>query len=772
MRFINGNWLVQEGYQLHFPTAIYEYVIEEDTLTLYAPCKKIHGRNDTLDGPMLTIQLSSPRPGILRVHTDHFQGACTPQPNFVLKEEKGSVSIEDQSTSITLQTANLTAVINKLTWEIVYYVDDRPVTATREKSLGYVRAVTGKTYIKEELDLGVGEAVYGLGERFTSFVKNGQSIDIWNEDGGTSTQQAYKSIPFYVTNRGYGVFVNHPEKVCFEVASERVSKVQFSVEGESLEYMIIAGPEPKKIVERYTALTGRPTLPPAWSFGLWLTTSFTTDYSEETVTYFVDGMRERDIPLHVFHFDCFWMKEFEWSNFVWNERIFPEPENMLQRLHEKGLHTCLWINPYIAQKSPLFQEGKEKGFLVKRKDGSVWQWDLWQAGMGLVDFTHPGARDWYTSYLRRLLAMGVDSFKTDFGERIPVDVVYDDGSDPHKMHNYYTYLYNKTVFDLLLDVKGEQEAIVFARSATVGGQQFPVHWGGDNSSQYESMAESLRGGLSLSLGGFGFWSHDIGGFENQATPDVYKRWIPFGLLSSHSRLHGNSSYRVPWLFDEEAVDVLRQFVRLKCSLMPYLYEKAFEASTTGVPMMRPMFLEFPQEVGCQGLDRQFMMGDALLVAPVMDPHGEVDVFFPEGRWTHFLTNEVVEGGRWHHFTYDYSNLALFVREGSMIAVGSRDDQPAYQYDENVTLHLFLTAKEEQKEVTIRLPNHEVGAKFRLQSQNGHVTITPIISKFPYQLLVRGEGNLTIGYGATMEKQEFGYRITPEQPDRPVIFSYT
>lgn len=215
---------------------------------------------------------------------------------------------------------------------------------------------------------------------------------------------------------------------------------------------------------------------------------------------------------------------------------------------------------------------------------------------------------WYQGKLRSLLEMGVDCFKTDFGERIPIDVVYQDGSEPVSMHNYYAFLYNRCVFELLKEVKGQQEAVVFARSATAGGQQFPVHWGGDSSASYISMAETLRGGLSFAMSGFSFWSHDIGGFENTAPADVYKRWLAFGLLSSHSRLHGSGSYRVPWAFDEQACDVARYFVQLKCSLMPYLYAKAVEAHEDGTPVMRPMVFEFEDDPACQTLDMQYMLG--------------------------------------------------------------------------------------------------------------------------------------------------------------------
>ncbi len=252
--------------------------------------------------------------------------------------------------------------------------------------------------------------------------------------------------------------------------------MQFSVESEYLEYFVIDGPTPKAVLDRYTRFTGRPALPPAWSFGLWLTTSFTTNYDEATVNSFIDGMAERNLPLHVFHFDCFWMKAFQWCDFEWDPLTFPDPEGMIRRLKAKGLKICVWINPYIGQKSPVFKELQEKGYLLKRPDGSLWQWDKWQPGLAIYDFTNPDACKWYADKLKGLVAMGVDCFKTDFGERIPTDVQWFDGSDPQKMHNHYAHIYNELVWNVLKDTVGEEEAVLFARSASVGAQKFPVHW--------------------------------------------------------------------------------------------------------------------------------------------------------------------------------------------------------------------------------------------------------------------------------------------------------
>lgn len=760
MKFTDGYWQMRAGVTPHFPAQVHEVEVEPDTLTVYCPTRRLTHRGDVISLPLLTLRFSSPLPNVIRVQICHHQGRRPKKPEFELYPQPTPVEIIDTPQAATMTSGRLSVRVEKEgNWRVDFKDSERVITSSGWRGVGYIETAEG-VYIHEQLNLGVGECVFGLGERFTPFVKNGQVVDLWNEDGGTSSEQAYKNIPFYMTNRGYGVFVNHPELVSFEVGSEKVERVQFSVSGESLDYFFIYGPSPKEVLARYTALTGRPALPPAWSFGLWLTTSFTTNYDEATATSFIQGMADRDVPLHVFHFDCFWMKEFQWVNLEWDRRVFPDPDEMLQRLKARGLRVCLWINPYIAQRSALFAEGLEKGYLVKRPDGEVWQWDKWQAGMGLVDFTNPDACRWFVGKLSALVDMGVDAFKTDFGERIPTDVVYFDGSDPVRMHNYYTHLYNKTVFEMLEAKLGQGEAVVFARSATTGGQRFPVHWGGDSTATFESMAESLRGGLSLSLSGFGFWSHDMGGFEQTASPDVYKRWCAFGLLSSHSRLHGSQSYRVPWLFDEEAVDVLRFFTKLKCRLMPYLFNAAREAHESGIPTMRAMILEFPDDPGCDTLDRQYMLGESLLVAPVFTADGTVDYYLPAGHWTHFLTGQVVEGGRWVREKHDFLSLPLLVRPNSIIAVGSQDTRPDYDYGDGVTLQVYELADGAAVSVTIPSLVGEVAAIFSASRQGRTITMTPQGAAKQWQTLLVGMKTIEAVDGGTAESSSKGVLVTP------------
>lgn len=600
MKFTNGYWMIRDGVDALYAREAYELAADATTesLNVLAPTSVVRGRYDTLNLPTFNVDITTPAEGVIRVCAEHWQGA-TEYPGFPLNADEpgnrdyvtvqangnGDGEVGVNGADVTLTTGGLTVkVVKGAPWNLTFIGEDGKVlTESAGKSLGRFKLgaesnVTAQpvsefgvtmdgsardesdVFIAIQLHLSVGEDVYGLGERFGAYVKNGQSVDIWNEDGGTASEQGYKDIPFYMTSNGYGVLVNNRGHVSFEIGSEN---------------------------------------------------------TEATINSFIDGMAERDIPLAAFHYDCYWMREFHWCDFEWDKRFFGDIESTLKRLHE------------------------DKGYLVRKPNGEVWQTDFWQAGMGLVDFTNPAAREWFKDKVKALLNQGVDAIKTDFGERIPRDVVWYDGSPKLSMHNWYTQLYNQAVFEAIEETYGKGNACLYARSATVGGQQQPVHWGGDCESTFNGMAQSLRAGLSLTSSGCGFWSHGIGGFEG-AFPDpaVYKRWVAFGMLGSHSRLHGSTVYRVPWLFDEEdekngvalvpgqtAVDVVREFTKLKLELMPYVYQLGLQPHVNGTPVMRSMFVEFPDDPACRTLDRQYMFGPSMLVAPVFTYSGEVSYRF-------------------------------------------------------------------------------------------------------------------------------------------------
>ena len=610
------------GTEAMYPLTVMDVRTEPDALVVVGYNKYVNHRADTLDGAVFTARFTSPMPDVIRVQITHFKGRRPRLPVFDLDYSLSNPDVEIGRDGVHtwLKTGDLSVVVPvEGNWRVDYLRGGRPLTSSEHKAIGLFKR-EGKTYLREQLTLQPGETIYGLGERFTPFVRNGQSVDIWQEDGGTNSRSRTRTFRSISAARVWRAG-EQPGLVSYEIASHHVTRTQFSVEGHSLDYYLFGGPTPKAALEQYTALSGRPALPPEWSFGLWLSTSFTTNYSEADVMANIDRMESLGIPISVFHFDCFWMKELTWCSFLWDRENFPDPEGMLRRIHDKGIKVCVWINPYIAELSPLFDEGMEHGYLLQTPEGDVYQVDDWQPGMGLIGFTNPDTR-LVCQQAARLARHGRGHVQDRLRRAHPDQCPLLRRQRSERMPHFITYP------DRIRRWKGQGagEAVVFGRSATWQSEvSGPL--GRDSSSAYVSMAETLRGncrwGCAVRL-----WSHDISGFIDTATPDLYKRWVAFGLLSSHSRLHGSSSVRMPWLFGDEAVDVLRHFNNLKKRIMPYLMDAAREARDHGWPMARAMVLEFPDDPACKYLDMQYMLGAALLVAPIFSDTSQVTYYLP------------------------------------------------------------------------------------------------------------------------------------------------
>ncbi|KAG6853200.1 hypothetical protein C0991_006149 [Blastosporella zonata] len=706
-------------------------------------------RTNVMAGPVLSVRVHSPTQGVIGVKIDHFTHV-EPFPNIPLFPDAQPIpDVSIKRDELSLSTGGLTAVITENPYTITFKSPTRTLTFAGEKhqalydvpskwtlnSASNTSCLTNDPgsnptpaplppvvrYINSELNLSPGELVYGFGEQFAALVKNGQAIKVWNQDGGTSSEQAYKCVPFYITNRNYGVFINHPGEVEVEVGSEKVSRVGVSVAGSSLEYFIIYGETPLEILERYTRITGRPALLPSWTYGLWLSTSFLTDYSSETVSGFLQGMQERDCPVRVFHLDCFWMKQYEWCSFTFDPENFPDPKKYLADIKEKyGVKICVWINSYVSQLSPIFKEGVEGGFFIKRTDGTPWQWDLWQPGLAIVDVTNPAARQWYSDKLTALLDLGVDTFKTDFGERIPhADVVFHDGSDPMRIHNTYSVIYNEMVFDLLKKRFGEGEAV------------------------------------------------------GHPPPEIYQRWVAFGLFSSHSRLHGSSSYRVPWNYGEDAAKSMSKFLEAKHRLMPYLYDLSITANTKGYPLQRAMFLEFLGDRTTHYLDRQYMFGPSLLVAPVFVPvEEEVEYYVPAGRWTSFFQPErTIQGPAWVKEIVPIDDIPVWVRPGTVLLLGPQGKgRPDYDYSEGIEVQLYELADGESYEANVpRGKGSEIVGVVRAEKSSGEIKVTisggntevATISVFSGGITVKSVVGGSLGTGA-------GIRVDVEKGSKEVV----
>ena len=474
MKFSDGLWLNQRGFDVSYAVQAYDVTTTKNSIKIFATSSAIWNRAMTLGGVAFEITYTAVAPDMIRVHICHHKGSLQNKPQFELNLPEGYVpdDIHEEDGFVSMTAGHTTLKIKKGTdgWDVSFSRDGKRLTGGGWRSTSYIQenkfhrdarlAVqtdddffnypqdAHNTFMREQLTLDVGECVYGFGEKFTTFVKNGQNVENWNSDGGTCSEQSYKCIPFYITSNKYGVLVNTADKVSFEVASDTINKVSFTVPGEELDYFFIGGENLQEVLVNYTNLTGKPALPPAKTFGLWLSTSFTTTYDEETVTSFIDGMAERDIPLQMFHFDCFWMKEYQWTDFEWDLDQFPDPPAMLKRLASRGLGLCCWINPYISQKSKLFDIGMEKGYFIKNPDAAFPDRPV-AAGHGDRRLHQSGSCQVVRCRRAEAVRNGCHRDQDGLRRKNPHQAVYYNGADPIHMHNYYTYLYNKTVFEVL-----------------------------------------------------------------------------------------------------------------------------------------------------------------------------------------------------------------------------------------------------------------------------------------------------------------------------------
>ena len=551
------------------------------------------------------VALSAVAPRVVRVRVTAGPLGAAKKFSYVIgRPDTGPWSVDAAANRVTLRTAHLVVEVSLDPWQITYRTTDgrllthevpddanfagqrfgpRPGFQVESGPNDPARRVLG---VVETLLLDPEDHFYGSGERFTRLDLVGRTVRIWNRNSyGARSELAYKNLPFVVGSRGYGIFVDVPTAVTFHLGSASNRAYTVEAAGEELDYYLIAG-TPKEIVSAYTELTGRPAVPPEWAFGLWASTCF-VQFTTASVLEIARRLRAEGIPCDVFHLDSFWQRALMWCDFEWDSARIPDPKHLLAELHREGFHNCLWINPYVSLQSALYREGATHGYFLRRPDGTVYHPVVWsqrtERGMGLcaiVDFTNPAAAAWYRGKLEAQLALGADSFKPDFAEEIPDDAVFANGLTGAEMHNPYPLLYQKEVFDATR--AHASRVVAWSRSAAPGVQRYPGHWSGDPECTFLDLANTLRGGLAAAMSGLAYWSHDIGGFWGDPSPDLFVRWAQAGFLSGLSRYHGATA-REPWRFGDEALRIFRLYARLRSRLVPYLVAYGWQASKDGVP---------------------------------------------------------------------------------------------------------------------------------------------------------------------------------------------
>jgi alpha-D-xyloside xylohydrolase len=533
------------------------------------------------------------------------------------------------------------------------------------------------------------EALFGLGEHFGPLNRRGQAFASWSVDAfGVRSDRAYKNVPLLLSSAGYGVFFDMTGPLYYELGQASVAAWQVTARADHLRAYLIVGDGVAPIMQAYHRLTGKPAVPPDWSFGFWI--SRWGYRNRDEVMTVARRMRSERVPCDVIHIDPYWMRYHEGhhGDLEWDESAFPDPKGMIAELKALGFKLSLWESPYVPLDSEMCAEGERRGFLLKSKSISTSPSGGGQGGgvalvhgfakpSAAVDFTNPEAIDWFKAKNRKLLEMGVAVIKTDFAEDMPDDAVPHDGTSAEQLHNLYPLLYQRAVFEATQAVHGY--GLIWGRSGYAGSQRYPVHWGGDPGCTFEDMAASLRGALSWILSGAAFASFDMGGFfgipvpTDPPSPELYVRWSQMGLLFSHARAHGHTAPREPWAYGEPALSIFRRYAQLRYRLLPYLYAAARRAPE-GVPLARPLVHDHPSDPTTWHIDDEYFLGPDLLVAPMFVPRGRRDIYLPVGGWYDYWTDQRFEGARWIAYDAELETLPLFVRAGAVIPMG-----PELQY---------------------------------------------------------------------------------------------
>jgi alpha-D-xyloside xylohydrolase len=646
----------------------------------------------TMEGP---LDVSFFSPGIVR-----FRFEVQPEPDYgilVSSPESTNINITPNNEKYILESNGLTLEIQTSPFKFrLLSGEETKVESSTDRLIIGPNRLHAFAHSDDEwfvsLALDSNEPIYGLGEKFGYLNHRGELITSWNQDSlGVSAEASYKNVPFAWSPKGWGIFIHTPARVIHGVGYSPWSHRSYivKVEDYNLDIFFIIGDTPQEIIERYTHLTGRTSVPPVWGYGTWMARAFYRTADE--LLDVAKKLRNRRLPSEVILLDGrAWHKPETRFDFRWDPDRYSDPDAFVQTLKDMNFRLCLWEYPYISTLNPLFTELAEKGFLLRTKTGKpyIHKWlpepfDTYMPHLmpsGIVDLTNPEAYQWYLEAHKTLFDIGVAVMKPDYGESIPEDTIAFNGDTGKRLHNVYSLLYNRCVFEATQKY-GDGKAMVWGRSGWAGSQRYPIQWGGDPQCDWEGLVGSIHGALSWGMSGAPFYAHDIGGFAGDSlNAELYIRWTQTGVMSSHTRFHGTSP-REPWEFGEDAEEIVREWLDWRYRLIPYLHDCAVEASQTGMPVMRAMPLVFPQEKTSWGFEEQYMLGPSLLVAPVTKSGGCVEVYLPKGGWYDIWTGERLQGPASINYQAPLNQLPIFGREGTILPLG-----PSIQHTDEIQQH--------------------------------------------------------------------------------------
>ena len=671
---LNGYWPVRMQ-MLDFPDAAYENdpelkiridLISPRTARIRMFTSPVIPDSRDKDDPMFCKQFNESR-GL--VH-DFDQNQVFSHNSWIVSQTANAVSYKSDFGTIEIQKYPWRLIIKDVMGKVLtqtrHLIDNDSTQVKLLPSSFIKRGSDNSRSINPVLSLAPGERIYGCGESFTSLNKVGQKVHLSVTDPqGPETDGQYKPVPFFFSNRGYGIFMHTSAPVTCDFGASYIGADRLFMADEMVDFFVFFG-EPKDILNEYTDITGKSPMLPLWSFGTWM--SRITYFSQEEGLDIAKQLRAHKIPSDVIHFDTGWFGVDWQCDYEFAKERFKDPVGMLKQLSKDGFHTCLWQLPYFTPKNRFFPEIIEQGLHVVNATGGMPVEDA------ILDFSNPKTVSWYQSKIEGLMKQGVSTIKCDFGEAAPYNGFYHSGKGGIYEHNLYPLRYNKALFEVV-ERNHPGEGIIWARSAWAGSQRYALHWGGDAATNNIGMLGDLRGGLSFGLSGFSFWSHDMGGFVTASPEDIYRRWLPFGFLSSHTRAHGAPPTE-PWLISKSFTDAFRACAEMKYKLMPYVYAQAKDCSERGLPMVRALLVEFPQDPGAWLVEDEYMFGSQMLVAPLMESGNERTVYLPKGKWIDYQSGKIYEGG---YQTIQAGKIpaVILVRDGSLIPhapLAQRTDQ--------------------------------------------------------------------------------------------------
>ncbi|MCF4100236.1 DUF4968 domain-containing protein [Gillisia sp. M10.2A] len=616
--------------------------------------------------------------------------------SVIIEEKPWKVSFYDDEGKLLTSTLHLNDVSNT-------YTPVTPFSFVR-RAEDYSRSMDAV------LTLSPDEKIFGCGESFTQFNKRGQKVILWTDDAnGVQNETMYKPIPFYMSSRGYGVFMHTSTPISVDFGKYFNAANSMYIGDDEADLFVFLG-EPKEVLDEYTNLTGKAEMPPLWSFGFWM--SRITYFSEGEGREIANNLRKHKIPSDVIHFDTGWF-DVDWrNNYEFAKDRFEDPVDMMADLKDDGFQVCLWQLPYFTPKNTLFNEIVENGYAVKDGKGNIPYEDA------TLDFSNPETVSWYQNKLKKLFDQGVGVFKVDFGEAAPASGLYHSGRTGFYEHNLYPLRYNKAVAEITKKEKGY--SLIWARSTWAGSQRYPLHWGGDAATTNTAMSATLRGGLSLGLSGFSFWSHDVGGFTTASPEDVYRRWTPFGMLTSHVRSHGEPPTE-PWEFSKDFLTGFRKADNMRYRLMPYIYAQAKLSSEKGLPMLRAMFVEYPDDAGSWLIDDQYLFGSDMLVAPLFEEVTGRNVYLPPGTWIDYQTRKVYKGG-WHNIEAGEIPIIVLVKDGTILPHIKLAQSTKYMDWSNLNLEVFASEGTNSAKGNIFLPESDAVKSISVTRKNGKFVI--------------------------------------------------